>query len=136
VKSDLSFGRNRGLQHLPEGGKNGVKFGVAPLLHFGDLAAQVFVSGEHGAELQKGTHDGDVNLHGAITVKNAGEHGYAVFGESMWKIAAATAALFFDIPDWNIKESRSDEVTRNMKSFGNLRKFLATALFKLKVVTP
>ena len=77
VKSDLPFGRNWGLQHLPECGKNGVKFGVVPLLHRSDLPTQIFVSGEHGTELQKRTHDGDVDLDGAITMEHAGKHGDA-----------------------------------------------------------
>ncbi|HKM65805.1 MAG TPA: hypothetical protein VJX70_01460 [Candidatus Acidoferrum sp.] len=45
-----------------------MKFGVVALFHFADFAAQVFVSGEHGADVEKGAHDGDVDLHGAITV--------------------------------------------------------------------
>lgn len=90
MKSDLAFGRNWGLQHLAESGENGVKFGGVTLFHLGDFSPQVFVSGEHGAELEEGAHDGDVDLDGAITVENAGKHSYAVFGESVRAIPTAT----------------------------------------------
>lgn len=94
VKSDLAFGRNWGFKHLAESGKNGMEFGIVALFHFSDLAAQVLVSGEHGANLEEGAHDGDVDLNGAIAAKNAGKHGNAVFRESKRKIATATAPLF------------------------------------------
>ena len=90
VKSDLAFGRNWGLKHLAESGENGVEFGVVTLFHFSDLAAQVFVSGEHGAELEEGAHDGDVDLNGAVTMENARKHGYPMFGEDVRAIATAT----------------------------------------------
>src|ERR1700719_4042120 len=93
VKSDLPFGRNWGLQHLAERGENGMEFGAVTLFHLSDLVAQVFVSGEHRAELQEGTHDGDVDLHSAITMENAGKHGYTMFGESVGTIATAAAPL-------------------------------------------
>ena len=72
MKSDLSFGGDWGLKHLAESGENGMEFGIGSLFHFSDLAAQIFVRGEHGAELEKGAHDGDVHLHGAIAAKNTG----------------------------------------------------------------
>jgi hypothetical protein len=93
VKSYLAFGRNWGFKHLAEGGENGVKFGVVTLFHFSDLAAQVLVSGEHGAKLKEGAHDGDVDLHSAITMKNAGKHGDAMFSECVRKITATSAPL-------------------------------------------
>src|ERR1700675_658654 len=93
VKSDLAFGRNWGLKHLAESGENGVEFRVVTLFHFSDLAAQVFVSGEHGAELEEGAHDRDIDLDGAIAAKNAGEHRHAMFGESVRKITATAAPL-------------------------------------------
>ena len=94
MKSDLFPWRNWGLQHLTKSGENGVEFGVVALLHFHDLAPQIFVRGEHGADLEEGAHDGDVHLDGAIAVEDAGEHGNAVFGESVRKVATAAAALF------------------------------------------
>jgi hypothetical protein len=58
-----------------------MEFRVVTLFHLSDFAAQVFMSGEH---------DGDVDLHGAITMENAGEHGHAMFCEGVRTIAAAT----------------------------------------------
>jgi hypothetical protein len=71
VKSDLPFGGNWSLQHLAKSGENGMEFGVVAFFHFVDFATQILVRGEHRAELQKSTHDGDVDLHGAVTVKYA-----------------------------------------------------------------
>ena len=47
------------------------------------------MSGEHGTKLEKGTHDGDVYLDGAITMENAGKHGDALFGEGIRPMAQA-----------------------------------------------
>jgi hypothetical protein len=85
VKSDLSFGRNWGIKHLAESGENGMEFGIVALFNFSDLAAQVFVGGEH---------DGDANLHSAIAVEHAGEHSNSVLRESEWKITTAATTLF------------------------------------------
>ncbi len=90
MKSDLPFGRNWGLQHLAKCGENGVEFRVVSLLHLSDFSAQILMSGEHGTKLEKGTHDGDVYLDGAITMENAGEHGYAMLGEGIRAITTAS----------------------------------------------
>jgi len=71
-----------------------MEFGVVALLHFYNLAPQVFVSCEHGAELEEGAHDGDVNLHSAIAVEHAGEHSDAMFCESVRKITTTATTLF------------------------------------------
>ena len=89
MKSDLSFGWDWGLKHLAESCENGMEFGIVSLFHFSDFAAQVFVRGKHGAKLEEGTHDSNIDLHGAITMQNAGEHGYTVFGEGVRTIATA-----------------------------------------------
>ena len=89
MKSDLFSWRNWGLQHLAKSGENGVEFGVVALLHFHDLAPQIFVRGEHGADLEEGSHDGNVYLHGAIATKNARKHCYAMLRENVRAIAAA-----------------------------------------------
>lgn len=69
MKSDLAFGRDWGLKHLAESGKNCMEFGILALFHFSDLTAQVLVSGEHGAELEEGAHDGDVDLDGVVGIR-------------------------------------------------------------------
>jgi hypothetical protein len=89
VKSNLSFWWDRSHEHLANGGENGMEFGVVTLFHFRDLRTQVFVSGEHGRKLDKGTDDGDVYADGSITPKNAREHRHTVFSESVWTIATA-----------------------------------------------
>ncbi|MGB8325482.1 MAG: hypothetical protein WCE52_21165 [Candidatus Acidiferrum sp.] len=58
MKADLRLSRNRSLQHLPQRGNNGVEFCVITALHFGDFSPQVFVSCEHGAELDELTCTG------------------------------------------------------------------------------
>ncbi len=50
MESDRPLGRNWCLQHLAEGGKNGLEFRVVRRFHFEELAAQMFVSGEQGPE--------------------------------------------------------------------------------------
>jgi hypothetical protein len=95
MKSDLFLWWNWGLQHLTKGGENGVEFGVVALLHFHDLAPQIFVRGEHGADLEEGAHDGDVHLNGAIAVEDAGEHRHTLLGEGVGSIPAAAAAVLF-----------------------------------------
>jgi len=94
MKSDLFLWCHWGLQHLTRSGENSVEFGVVALLHIGDFSAQLLMSGEHGAKLEEGTHDGDVHLHGAITAKNTGKHGNPVLREGERKVATASATLF------------------------------------------
>jgi hypothetical protein len=80
MKADLPLSRNRSLQHLPQRGKNGVEFCVIAALHLGDFSPQVFVSCEHGPELDERAHDSDVDLHGPLAAKNTGKHRHALFG--------------------------------------------------------
>jgi hypothetical protein len=93
MKTDMAFGRKWGLKHLAEGGKNRLKPGVVALLHLVNFAAQILVSGKHGADLEEGAHDRDIDVNGAIAVEYAGKHSDAVFGENARKITAATAAV-------------------------------------------
>src|SRR5579863_9056130 len=90
MKTDLALGRKWGLQHLAQGGENGLESGVVALFHFVNLAAEILVRGEHGADLEECTHDGDVDLDRAIAVKNAGKHGDAVLGEGVGLVTTAT----------------------------------------------
>jgi len=90
MKADLPLSRNRSLQHLPQRGKNGVEFCVITALHLGDFSSQVFVSCEHGPELDERAHDSDVDLHGALAAKNAGKHRHALFGERVGQGARTT----------------------------------------------
>ena len=90
VETDLAPGWNGHFQHLPNCCKNGMKFCIVALFHIRDFPAQIFVCGEHGAKLEKRTHDGDVDLDGAVAAENAREHGDAVLRKDKWKIAAAT----------------------------------------------
>ena len=92
MKTDLAFGRKWGLKHLAEGGKNGLESGVVTLFHLVNFATQIVVGGEHGADLEEGAHDRDIDVNGAIAVENAGEHSDTVFGEKAREIAIATPA--------------------------------------------
>jgi len=47
------------------------------------------------AHLHEGAHDGDVPLHGTLTVQYAGEHGDALLGEDVREIPPAAAASRF-----------------------------------------
>jgi len=53
------------------------------------FASQVLMTGKHRPQLEKCTHDSDVNLNRAITVEHAGKHGGAVLCECIGKIPAA-----------------------------------------------
>ena len=117
VKTNSRFGWNWGLQHLPKGSENGVEFGVVTLFHLRDLPAQVFVRGEHGAQLEESAHNRDVNLHGAIAMQDTGEHGDAVFRECVWVITATSVkrqtcrglghgSKILEVPIWNLKIRR------------------------------
>lgn len=46
------------------------KLGIWSPSAFIDFAAQILVDREHGAELQEGPHDRDVDLEGAIAVES------------------------------------------------------------------
>jgi len=54
MEPDLEFGRNWRLEHLPERGKNGVKFGVVAPLHLVDFAPKLFMRGERRPEMHEG----------------------------------------------------------------------------------
>jgi hypothetical protein len=90
MKTDLALGRKWGLQHVAQGGENGLESGAIALFHFVNLAAEILVRGEHGADLEERTHDGDIDLDRAIAVKNAGKHCNAVFGECVGLVTTAT----------------------------------------------
>jgi hypothetical protein len=76
VKPDRSFRQDGGLPHLLDGCKNSLESGVVFAFHLLCFPAQFFVGGQHSSELHKGPHDRDVDVHGARTAQNAGEHGH------------------------------------------------------------
>ena len=65
---------------------------VILFLQRGELARKVRIRCEHLPELNKGPHDGDVDLHRARAAENAGEHGNALFGEGVGAVAITPPA--------------------------------------------
>lgn len=61
-------------------------------LQFAQFAGQGLVGAQHPTQTHKGTHDGDVDLHGTFAPQHAGKHGHALFGESV-RVVASSAAL-------------------------------------------
>ena len=56
-------------------------------LQFGEFSGEFFVGGEDFAQADEGAHDGDVDEDGAFGAQDAGEHGDALFGESVKRFA-------------------------------------------------
>jgi hypothetical protein len=46
-----------------------------------DLAPEVFMDGQHLAQLGERPHDLDVDLDGSVAIESAGKHGHALFGK-------------------------------------------------------
>ncbi len=44
------------------------------------------ICGKNFAQLDEGAHDSDVDLDGAVAVKDAGKHGDALLGECEWPL--------------------------------------------------
>jgi hypothetical protein len=55
------------------------------------LAGQVLVSPQDFAELDKGAHDGDVDLDGPIAAEDTGKHSNALLGEGVREISTTAA---------------------------------------------
>jgi hypothetical protein len=61
---------------------------VVLAFHGIQLPTQFFILAEHSAHPDERTHDLDVDLNGPRAVENAREHGNAMFGESVGRVAA------------------------------------------------
>jgi len=57
------------------------------LLQVGQFAGEFGMTGQHLAKLNKGAHDHNVDLHGALAPQHAGEHSNALLGEGVRQIA-------------------------------------------------
>src|ERR1043165_1752978 len=78
------------LHHGADGVKYDLELAVVLFLHGAELAGELFIVGEEGAELDESAHDGDVDRDGVGAVQNAGKHGDALFGEGVgWVPATA-----------------------------------------------
>ena len=77
------FPWNWRLQHPLDGGENRPKSRVILAFHILDFSPQLLLRGQYASQLHKRAHDGDVDLHGAVTTRDAREHGHAPFSERL-----------------------------------------------------
>jgi len=76
------------LHELPDGIENGFELGVLFAFQGIEFSGEFVVRRQHLAEFNKRPHDGDVDLDGAAAAEAAGEHGDALFGEGVGRVAA------------------------------------------------
>ena len=93
MKADLFFRRGRASNEVFNGGKDLRELLVVFLLKGFDFASEMAIRVHEPAQLHECAHDGDVYLHCAGAAQYTREHGDALLGKGVWKIAAAAAAF-------------------------------------------
>jgi hypothetical protein len=66
--------------------------GIAAFFELAQFVRDVSVAHRHLTQGHERTHDGDVNLHGALTFEHGGEHGDTLLRERVGPVAAASTA--------------------------------------------
>ena len=89
MKADLPLGRIGRSDQLFDRGKDGSEFFVVFLLQTLDLAGKISIAVHEPAKVNERPHDRDVHFDGALTPKDAGEHGDTLFGKSVWAIRSS-----------------------------------------------
>jgi hypothetical protein len=90
--------RRRGgfqLFDFPDDANQGNGMLVLGSCEFVNAARQGFVGGQGFAKPDKGAHDEDLHLHGAITIEYRGQHGHAQLGKGQRRIFGVAAAALF-----------------------------------------
>jgi len=98
LESDLPLLRLRRRHEAPDGVKNYHKLLVVFvifLLQLVKLASNFPIGSGQLAHLHECSHDGNIYLHGAVAIKDAGEHRHTLFGENVGKILAVCTASTF-----------------------------------------
>ena len=91
AEADLAaFRLGRRRHELADRVADDFELGVVSLLQRFELAGEVGVRGEEPAQADEGAHDLDVDTNGARTPQDAGEHGDALLGEGVGRLAATT----------------------------------------------
>lgn len=100
------------------------------------LEKNVFMRCNHFSHFCEYPDDPDIDFYSSFTVKNAGKHRDALFGETIWRM---TQSHFFGIGGRNLRPpifQLFSAVIVNIKSCGNLEMFLRTASLSRLVSTP
>ncbi len=91
METDLSLWRNWRKHQLADRVEDDLKLGVVFVFERGKLAGKFRIREEHLAQAHKCAHDGDIDLYGPRTPRDAGKHRDALLGEGVRKITTATA---------------------------------------------
>jgi len=70
-KTDSSAFRRRWRHEFPDRVEDTLKLGVVFPFQSSELARQLFVGSEHSAQADKGPHDFDIDLDGALATQDA-----------------------------------------------------------------
>ena len=93
IETDAPPVRFRWSHEAADGVKYHSKTGIVFLFKGIELFRHLVIGGDHLTQLYEGPHDEDIDLNGAFTAQNTGQHGDPLFGEGIGAVAPSASPL-------------------------------------------
>ena len=97
---------------------------------------QVSPRTDHFSKLNERSHDGNIDLDGALAMQHARKHRHPLFCKDVGAVFSALPRPVFKVTNCDLKAVASFSVSWNMKSAGKRETFLLTAWLSVLAGTP